>query len=135
MAGKPKVEPEQVVAALRQCEGRVYQTAEMLGVSVRTVERYAQKNGAVKDCLEHQKGKLIDGAESSLWKAVKEGKGWAVCFARKCWGQRRGGIERLQAEEVDDGELNREIERLVEELAKRRQGKAAGTTPPADGRG
>lgn len=98
MAKREKNTPEEVAAALRATNGLVYLAADRLGVAASTIYRAAERHKEVAAALEHQKGKRLDTAEAALWKAVKAGEAWAVCFYLKTQGKARGYVER---QEVD----------------------------------
>src|SRR5262245_19559983 len=111
MAGRQTLKPEQVVEALKATGGLVFLAAERLGVSVRSVYRYRERYACVAEAAEHEKGKRLDLAEASLWKAVLAGEGWAVCFYLKTQGKHRGYVERHEV----DGAVPVRLE-VVEEI-------------------
>jgi hypothetical protein len=96
MAKKEQLTPEQVIEALTATGGLAYVAAERLGVSARTVYNYANRYATVREAIQHQKGKRLDAAEASLWKAVLAGEAWAVCFYLKTQGKERGYVERTE---------------------------------------
>lgn len=111
MAKKEKHTPEEVARVLRETEGMVYLAADRLGVAASTVYRYADRHPAVREAIDHQKGKRLDTAESKLWAAVKKGQAWAVCFFLKTQGKARGYTEKTEVETT-----NRVSLELVEEV-------------------
>jgi hypothetical protein len=96
MAKREKLKPEQVVAALKETGGLVYLAAERLDCVAQTVYNYANRYPAVKEAMKHQKGRRLDTAEASLWKAILAGEAWAVCFYLKTQGKERGYVERTE---------------------------------------
>lgn len=92
---------QMVEAALRNAGGFVSGAARLLGCDVSTVRRQIQKHPELAAIKEDAIEKLLDGAESKLMQAVKEGAPWAICFVLKCKGRQRGWIEqqdfRIQA--------------------------------------
>lgn len=88
--------PEAVAKALAETNGLVFMAAERLKVSARTVYRYGERYPSVREAMEHQKGKRLDTAEASLWRAVLAGEAWAVCFYLKTQGKQRGYVERRE---------------------------------------
>ena len=108
---KGKYTPEQVVEALRKTEGMAFLAADLLGSSVSTVYRYAERYPAVKEIIEHTKGVRLDTAESSMWSAVKDSEPWAVCFYLKTQGKARGYVERQEIEATAKARLE-----IVEEI-------------------
>lgn len=96
MAKKERYKPEQVAQALKETNGLVYLAAEKLNVNAATIYRYGERHEIVKDAIAHAKGKRLDTAEASLWKAILNGEAWAVCFYLKTQGKERGYIERSE---------------------------------------
>lgn len=92
MAKKEKHTPAAVVEALKATGGLVYLAAERLDLSASAVYRYAERHPSVREAMEHQKGRRLDAAESSLWKAIENGEAWAVCFYLKTQGKHRGYV-------------------------------------------
>lgn len=105
MAGKEKLTPTEVVAALKATEGMIFLAADQLKVAASTVWRYSKRHPSVKDCIEHLKGKRLDTAESVLWNAVLAGEAWAVCFYLKTQGKARGYVERQEFDTVTTNRL------------------------------
>lgn len=97
-SNSPQFTVQQMVDALVECKGLVYLAARKLGCHPRTVLRYKAKHKAVRDACETERGEIVDVAEVSLYKAVKAGKGWAVCFILKTLGKDRGYVQRVEVE-------------------------------------
>lgn len=96
MARKERLKPEQVIEALNTTSGLVHLGADRLGCSPSTVYRYAERYPAVREAIEHHKGRRLDAAEASLWAAVQRGEAWAVIFYLKTQGKHRGYVERQE---------------------------------------
>ena len=100
---------QEYVDALNSSQGLVYIAAEKLGVVASSVYRAAERYPAVNEAIQHQKGKRLDTAEASLWKAVINGEAWAVCFYLKTQGKARGYTERHEVTGADGGAVGLQI--------------------------
>jgi hypothetical protein len=83
-----------VAAALDLCKGRKNLAARLLGVSCRTVERYAERWGSLRRVIADFEEVRLDTAETMLEKAFEAGEAWAICFYLKTKGKKRGYIEK-----------------------------------------
>jgi len=70
--------------------------AKHLGCTPSTIHHRAQKNPKIRECIEDERGWILDFAESKLLQAVKGGEAWAVCFLLKTQGKGRGYVERQE---------------------------------------
>ena len=59
-----------------------------------------QANPALQKIIQDEREGMVDLAEGALKRAVLAGEAWAVCFALKCQGKRRGYIERYEHDDV-----------------------------------
>ena len=97
--------PETVITAIEKHNGIIAHVARSLKCNRGTVYNYIHAHPDVKAALDDARECLIDEAESSLLKAIKEGEGWAVCFALKTQGRKRGYAERIEHTGADGGPL------------------------------
>jgi predicted transcriptional regulator len=93
---KPRFTKKQVAEALRKSGGFVSYTAERLGVTEVTVRRYLRRWPELKEVREEIKQGMVDMAEHSLLKQVKDGNTVATIFLLKCLGKERGYIDSPQ---------------------------------------
>ena len=98
MAGKQKFTAEQIVEALRETNGMVYQAAALLKCDSVTIYNYRDRYASVRNELEMQNGQFDDIAESKLLKAVEAGEPWAIMFRLKTKGRHRGYVEKTEVE-------------------------------------
>src|SRR5262245_38677811 len=105
MAKRKRLTPQQVADVLNEVQGLVYVAAERLGCSAKTVYNYVDRYPVVREAKDHQKGKRLDTAEASLWKAVVAGEAWAVCFYLQTQGKARGYTERREVTGRDGAAL------------------------------
>lgn len=91
--------------------------ARILGCAAQTVRNYADRYPTVRKALDGERDDIIDYAELGLRKAVLSGQPWAIAFALKTLGKKRGYVERQEWREVQDAEIDAEIERGLARLA------------------
>jgi transposase-like protein len=93
---------EHIVKAVRECGGSVTDAAKALGCARNTIAKRADKEPEIREAIHEAREALLDEAEKSLLRAVKNGEGWAVCFTLKTQGKSRGYVERQQVEDVTE---------------------------------
>ena len=98
MGAKQKFTAEQIVAALKETKGMVYQAAALLNCDSMTIYNYRDRYASVRNELEMQNGQFDDIAESKLLKAVEAGEPWAIMFRLKTKGRHRGYVEKTEVE-------------------------------------
>lgn len=96
---------EEVIAKIEQNKGNVAAVARALGVSRRTVLRYADDRPTVKTALEDARENMLDNAESVLYKKVLEGSTPELLFFLKTQGKSRGYVERSETEHLGEQKL------------------------------
>jgi|SRR5579872_1903304 len=79
----------QIIGALHATMGKPCLAAEQLGCSPETIFTRAQSSPKLRSVLRLYRGKLLDSAETALWRAVIEGESWAVKWALEQWGHSR----------------------------------------------
>ena len=89
-----KVEP--VAEKIRECEGNLAAVGRHFGVCRSAVHRFVRKNESLMEVCAEAREAMKDEAESSLYRAVKAGESWAVCFFLKCQAKDRGYIEKVE---------------------------------------
>jgi hypothetical protein len=91
---KPKLDATLVAAALVRAGGNVDRVAKKFGVARSSLAEFIDNRDALRSVLYDAREGMLDDAESALFKAVRKGQGWAVCFFLKTQGRGRGYIER-----------------------------------------
>src|SRR5579863_3511422 len=81
---------EEITRCLHATMGKVSLAAEQLKCSPEAIYLAAQASPTLSEVLRLYRGKLLDAAETALWRAVIEGESWAVKWALENWGQSRG---------------------------------------------
>src|SRR5579872_7023535 len=80
---------QQIADALRASLGKVCLAAERLGCPHALIYERARSSEKVAEVIRFFRGKLLDAAESALWKGVLEGEMWAVRLTLDQWGSSR----------------------------------------------
>lgn len=97
-----------VEAGLRRHSGNMAAVAREVGVTRSAVCQFVDSHD-LGHVIEEARAELVDEAENALLRKVKEGEGWAVCFALKTQGKRRGYIERQEVSGPDGAPLTLRI--------------------------
>lgn len=104
MPRKKKLQPKEVIDALRQAHGMKTGAAEILGVSFPTIERYIAESKPAQEIIEFWRIRRTDRAEYKLDEAIERGDSWAVAMVLKSHnkGRDRGYGDALNI--ISDGE-------------------------------
>jgi predicted transcriptional regulator len=121
---------EGVAAELRKQRGNATAVARAYGVTRQAVQRFMAGHEELRQVATECRESMKDEAESSLYKAVRKGEAWAVCFYLKCQAKDRGYVERIETREVDDDDLDDTISRAVDDLRQAEKNGVAGAHPP-----
>ena len=124
--GSRKHTDAQIIKALQKKKGLIFLAAKMLGCDPKTVYKRAKESPAVQECIDTERGKIVDTAESKLFGRIEKSDPWAVTLLLKTLGRDRGYVER---QEVDQTSAVRV--RFVEEIVT--DGDDRDTVPPAPG--
>jgi hypothetical protein len=111
-----RVSDKKIVAALQATMGKVFLAAEQLGCLPEVIYARARVSRKVRGTIRFFRGKMLDAAESVVWKAILAGESWAARLALAEWGpsrQKGGGPEAeaplLNADDVPAAWLRRVI--------------------------
>jgi hypothetical protein len=102
----------QVADALDKHKGMVYLAADALGCSHQTVYNYAKRYKSVQEAIDRNRGQVVDTAELALYNAILNKEHWAIAFALKTIGKRRGYTQR---QEYQAELMNIDLSQLTEE--------------------
>ena len=106
--GRHKFLASQVAEALQKSHGLQTLAAEALGCSCRTVSNYIKEHPTVAEAYDEAREVVLDVAESKLYKAINDGKEWAIKFYLSTVGKSRGYTQKQEIEhsgEVKSGVL------------------------------
>jgi hypothetical protein len=92
------LEPVAVGEQLRKLDGNQAAVARHFGVTRQAVNKLVGSRADLRDACRDARESMKDEAESSLYKAVKSGESWAVCFFLKTQAKDRGYVERQELE-------------------------------------
>jgi len=111
MPGKQRYTQDQVVVALKECNGLLYLAAQRLGCDPDTVTNYLNRYPRLRRIVQEHRGRRVDLAEAALDRAVLAGEAWAVQFLLRTQAKDRGYIEKsiVEVEESEVEEPAREV--------------------------
>ena len=89
-----------MIQALEQQLGIITAAAKQAGIDRKTHYRWLESDPEYKEAAEAIPEIVLDFAENSLYKQIKEGNVAATIFFLKTRGKERGYIERVQQEDV-----------------------------------
>lgn len=106
--GRRKFLVSQVAEALQKSHGLQKLAAEELHCSRRTIANYVKEHPTVAEAYDEAREVVLDVAESKLYKAINDGKEWAIKFYLSTVGKSRGYTQKQEIEhsgEVKSGVL------------------------------
>lgn len=111
--GCRKYTVEQMRGALESA-GTKSGAAKILQCSTKTITSYMKESPELKESLKVAKDKLLDVAETNLWRNVKKGHPSSIFFTLKTLGKDRGYVERSELTGKNDEPIAiQEIRRTV----------------------
>lgn len=110
----PQYTKEQIITALRANKGMTTLAADQLHCSPQTIYNWIERSPDVKAVINAEREKVLDVAEVALMGAIGRKEGWAIAFALKTIGKKRGYIERTEQVNfnVDTALIQRAIEAI-----------------------
>ncbi|MFN0055925.1 MAG: hypothetical protein ACKV0T_27590 [Planctomycetales bacterium] len=87
---KTRLTDERIEAALQVTLGEVYLAAERLGCLPEELHRRISGSANLTALVAAQRGKMVDTAEATLYRALLEGAPWAVKMMLTTQGEERG---------------------------------------------
>lgn len=115
MARLQEYTDEEIIAALKKQKGMVYLAASEVGCSAWTIYERVKRNPLIGECIQSERGKVLDVAEQKLWNAIENGDPWAIKMALMTIGKDRGYVERQELTGKDGGSLKIGVEDMTEE--------------------
>ena len=109
MAGKKRYKAHQVIAAIEGSSGIKTNIAERLGCTRGTVDNYLSAFPTVRRAYEEERERIIDLAESELFKLVKRGHWPAIRHALVTIGRGRGYVEYKELRIEGEIELDQQL--------------------------
>lgn len=105
---KRRLSEKEIVDALHTTLGKVCLASEKLGCLPEVIYARARTSPKVRGAIRFYRGKLLDAAESALWKGILDNESWAVRLALTLWGRSRDfsdGAEMWHSPQSADEEL------------------------------
>jgi hypothetical protein len=103
---------EEIISALKKFKGAVYLAADDIGCDPDTIYRRAKTTPSIKKAITKHRGKMLDTAELALYNAIMKGESWAIAFALKSVGRKRGYGDRVDHMHGIDPKQLAELKRL-----------------------
>lgn len=98
MARQDEFTNEQIITALETNYGLVYIAAKQVGCSAQTIYNRAKRVKSIQETIDHERGILVDKAESKLIDAIENREPWAIAMTLKTLGKQRGYVEKQEIE-------------------------------------
>lgn len=99
----------QVVEAIKGTFGIKQVACNRLGCVHATLDNYIARYPSVRVAYEHERGRLVDMAQSKLVEMVNNGDPWAVKFVLSTLGKHEGFVERQEVTGAEGGPVGVKI--------------------------
>jgi len=101
MALPKKLTKKKIMAAMENTGGVLLTISKRLDVSYPWLYEYVHRpaNQDIMDALAREKEKIIDLAETKLFKQINQEKDWAIKFLLSTKGKDRGYVERQEVDQ------------------------------------
>lgn len=109
--GKKMFTPDQIIEALVETKGFVYQAAKLLKTSGTTIRNYVNEYSEIKEALDNIRGERTDIVEGILWAAIMRGEKWAVMLYLKSHAKDRGYSENYTPKDGADAKVTIEYKK------------------------
>ncbi len=126
----PTLDLLKVAADIARLDGNLSAVAKKHGVTRGAIQRMVRENESLAEVLLDAREGMKDIAEKSLYSAVKNREGWAVCFFLKTQARDRGYTEKAPEEKPPEGQVPVD---LVTAILAALGSTKAGTIAPAAG--
>ena len=103
--GSKNLQQGEVRHALLASRGLISSAARRLGVVRQSIYNALERWPELREIVEEERELHLDEAETALFKAVKRGEAWAICFMLKTQGKARGYTQRQEVLEVGSPSL------------------------------
>ena len=92
--GKNKYTAEQFIKAIPGTGGIISAIARKVDCEWNTAKAYIDKYPTIKQAYDNECQTILDMAETGLYKAIREGKDWAIKYILSTKGKSRGSYRR-----------------------------------------
>lgn len=107
---KQRYKTSAICEALLVENGLVTRAAERLGCNPSLIWDRAKAEPEVQAAIDQAREKVLDLAESGLIRALTEQEAWAIAFALKTIGKKRGYVERIEQTGADGKDIEIKID-------------------------
>jgi len=105
MAKKYPLKIKNVRKALKDTGGILTLIAKKLDVDRSTLYNFIAKHPEINEDLHHEREKIIDLAEGSLFSQVQNKEAWATKYVLSTIGKNRGYVERIESINFEPREI------------------------------
>ena len=103
--GKNKYTAEQFIKAIPGTGGIISAIARKVDCEWNTAKAYINKYPTIRQAYDNECQTILDMAETGLYKAIREGKDWAIKYILSTKGKSRGYVERQEVTGADGGKV------------------------------
>jgi len=140
IVGGPRLKQNEVFAALTACTGNVAAAARRLGATRSGLWFFIERHPRLMQLCTDFRESIVDNAESAFNKAVVTEQPWAIQFALRTIGRKRGYVDRQEIQQETRVTISQPAEELTDDQLARIAARASGATgggggtaPAADG--
>lgn len=140
IVGGPRLKQNEVFAALTACTGNVAAAARRLGATRSGLWFFIERHPRLLQLTKDFRESIVDHAESAFNKAVITEQPWAIQFALRTIGRKRGYVDRQEIQQETRVTISQPAEELTDDQLARIAARASGATgggggvaPAADG--
>ncbi len=140
IVGGPRLKQNEVFAALTACTGNVAAAARRLGATRSGLWFFIERHPRLLQLTKDFRESIVDHAESAFNKAVITEQPWAIQFALRTIGRKRGYVDRQEIQQETRVTISQPAEELTDDQLARIAARASGATgggggtaPEADG--
>jgi hypothetical protein len=131
--GGPRLKQNEVFAALTACTGNIAAAARRLGATRDGLWRFVERHPRLLQLTKDFRESIVDNAESAFNKAVVTEQPWAIQFALRTIGRKRGYVDRQEIQQETRVTISQPAEELTDEQLARIAARAGGATGSGGG--
>jgi len=133
VVGGPRLKQNEVFVALTACTGNVAAAARRLGATRSGLWFFIERHPRLMQLCTDFRESIVDNAESAFNKAVVTEQPWAIQFALRTIGRKRGYVDRQEIQQETRVTLAQPAEELTDEQLARIAARASGATGSGGG--
>jgi hypothetical protein len=133
IVGGPRLKQNEVFVALTACTGNVAAAARRLGATRSGLWFFIERHPRLLQLTKDFRESIVDNAESAFNKAVVTEQPWAIQFALRTIGRKRGYVDRQEIQQETRVTISQPAEELTDEQLARIAARASGATGSGGG--